>query len=288
MHTCSFKRSISSFGIVILILLGAYIFRDIILKSPVDNAFNDLSTPKSLDFSGATAQLPSADKITLWLRAGDLTKQKDNTDVTHWTDAGPMKIVFEPLSSAKNPVFKKNAVHGHPAVFFADGAFLEAWSVIGRNLLSNDSITAFMVFKPNDPSKTGKIQDIFGWGDCVSERFLVHLHGGTYIFQHGDPLHHTEAHPAKEPYDKYHLAVFNKTADESSIDINGFTEATSRNPNKLDLDRQSIFNIGTSSCGQHFNGEIAEFILIRDLTQQERLAAMLYLSEKYALMIETQ
>lgn len=88
--------------------------------------------------------------LQVWLKPENVTKNADNRVSIWHNEPNPGKKDFFQFNAANQPLWVENELSGYPALRFSDNQFLDSMAIPE---LDGSEITAFIVFRTDDPSK---------------------------------------------------------------------------------------------------------------------------------------
>ncbi|MGZ3692477.1 MAG: hypothetical protein ACXVAX_13295 [Pseudobdellovibrio sp.] len=273
------------FLFLICVALLVYLITDPVGKTATVNYANQLTAPEHLDLSKVQGALPEQKKFTVYFNASSLKKLRDGQKIKTWaSDAPELPLNLEVITAKSEPTYKAGQKGSHAGVYFDGTTYFEAWSVLGNKIIDPNSVSAVVVFKPDLNSNSPQaLTELFGWGDCADNRFLAHVSPGSINFHYGNPNNRVDVTNQALIQGKYNILVLERRENIATVELNNAVVGKMPSSPSLDLTASASLVVGSSTCGHNFHGEIAEFMILKNLSSAEKQSLIKKIITDYKL-----
>lgn len=239
-----------------------------------------------VEWEKVTKQAPPKERLSIWISADSIKGAKDGSKVSQWNDKSDNKLNLKVAAGKSEPKYVAKGTGGASVVRFNGDSHLETELFKGGTILNESQATVFAVYSQAD---SGKIAELFGWGDCVKTRFLLHTTGGgNYNFHMGDPELFSVNANAPVAENTLHIVTLFRDNANGLIEVNGLPVGNLTNgKSMLSNGIENKFQVGNSACGHGFKGDLAELIIYGTaLNENSRQGITKHLAEKYKIELK--
>ncbi len=280
------NKMLAASALLVMILSGGVVFFSSHRQPSTETLIyktNDLEGPQQVSYG--TIDQVVQNSVRLWFKPENIKTY--NGRLVEWKDAGPAHLTLKPSFNEGQLSVEKKAGEKIQGVSFEAGLFLKSENISRISVLkSSERIAILTVFKDLKNTKKGSLMDLFGWGDCKNDRYLIHLNNnGSTDFHIGPIDNRIEGRPSPEFQNQLTLGVFIKDQAVMTTAVNGFMNGQRQTKSTFSPDSKYSFMLGSSECGNHFAGQIYEFLLLEFEDPIEVQNAARHLINKYSLDI---
>ncbi|MGC9375014.1 MAG: hypothetical protein ACP5DQ_08250 [Bacteroidales bacterium] len=226
---------------------------------------------------GGVGNSDGSGNLKLWLRADKNLQYNSLKEITEWVDNSGNNFIF--TNSSVSPLFKGNALNALPVVnFWKNEAGLEASSIIGSDLFSENNNTIFFVINSTSGSYW------FNWKPDASNEVSFRLESNKSVFNFND----IELTSTSDISGSYHILSTYTDGTNQQVFLNGTSDGSQANSTTLTTTLTDNVFLGSydGTATDGWTGYIAEGIIYdRLLNSAERTLVENYLSAKYNITI---
>tara|TARA_R100000655_G_scaffold28617_1_gene58105 strand:+ start:17695 stop:19227 length:1533 start_codon:yes stop_codon:yes gene_type:complete len=220
--------------------------------------------------------------LTAWYKA-DSIKQADGSAVTSWTDSSSNSNDASQATSARQPTFEKNELHGRPIIRFDGTNDILSDSDIAELDVGTGDIWLAAVFKSTDDSG---VQFMFEKGTTTFA--LMTTAAGALQARLGGTSNIPQQSAGNWSRTDFVLVSASRVSSTCNGFLNGSDMTTTGTTNSGSISNSNVFDIGATAVGGNpLTGDIAEILVGGStLTTSDRQKIEGYLANKWGKLAD--